>query len=139
MITPYIVFNRQCEEAMLFYERIFYGKKKNVMRYNDYIPIGVEEDVSNYVLHGEMELFGTPVTFADEVAKTVIAGNNIHLTINPTSVDEAAKMFNELQEGGEVPLPPTETFYSPFHATVKDRYGVVWNIIVIEKKVDAMK
>ena len=131
MVTPYILFDRQCEEAMQFYERIFSGEKKNIMKYNDYVPAGVEKDVSNYVLHGEMELFGTPFTFADEVAKPVIAGNNMHLTIQPKNVEEATKMFDALKEGGEVFLPPTETFYSPFHASVRDKFGIVWNIIVV--------
>lgn len=135
MVTPYIVFDRQCEEAMLFYEAVFSGEKKTILRYNDYVPLGVKEDVSNYVLHGEMELFGTPMTFADEVAKPVITGNNMHLTINPNNVAEGSKMFNELQEGGEVLLPPTEAFYSPLHAAVKDKYGIVWNIIVVQKKI----
>ena len=92
---------------------------------------GVEEDVSNYVLHGELEIFGTPFTFADEVAKPVVSGNNLHLTINPHELKEATEMFNELKESGEVFLPPTETFYSPFHASVMDKYGIVWNIIVV--------
>ena len=131
MVTPYILFDKQCEEAMQFYERVFSGEKKNILRYNDYVPDGVEEDVSNYVLHGELELFGTPFTFADEVSKPVVSGNNLHLTINPHEVKEASEMFDELKESGEVFLPPAETFYSPFHASVMDKYGIVWNIIVV--------
>lgn len=130
MVTPYIVFEKQCEEAMQYYEQIFSGQEKKILRYNEYIPAGVEEDVSNYVLHGEMELFGTPFTFADEVSRPVVIGDNICLTINPSDVKTARKMFDSLKEDGEIFLPPTETFYSPLHATVKDRYGIVWNIIV---------
>jgi PhnB protein len=37
--------------------------------------------------------------------------------------------FISLQTGGSVTLPPTETFYSNFHAAVVDQYGVCWNII----------
>lgn len=90
----------------------------------------MEEDVSNYVLHGEMELFGTPFNFAGEVSRPVVIGDNICLTINPSDVKTAKEMFDELKENGEIPLPPTETFYSPLHAAVNDRYGIVWNIIV---------
>ncbi|MGL9750108.1 VOC family protein [Enterococcus sp. DIV0170] len=131
MVTPYILFNKQCEEAMRYYEEVFSGEKLTIQRYQDYIPEGVEEDVSNYVLHGEMELFGSPFTFADEFSIPFQVGNNVHLTVNPSGVEEAAAMFDALKEAGEVYLPPTKTFYSPFHGSVKDKYGIVWNMIVI--------
>ncbi|MGM0168839.1 PhnB protein [Enterococcus sp. AZ135] len=131
MMTPYILFDRQCEEAMLFYEQVFSGQNKKILKYNEYVPDGVEEDVSNYVLHGDMELFGTQVTFADEFSEPVVVGNNVHLTINPDGVDEATKMYDQLKEEGSILLPPTKTFYSPLHTSVKDKYGIVWNIIVV--------
>jgi PhnB protein len=34
--------------------------------------------------------------------------------------------------GGKVTLPPTDTFYSTFHAAVKDKFGVDWNIVADE-------
>lgn len=131
MVTPELVFYKQCEEAMNFYEKVFHGQHKEFMRYQDYIPEGVEEDVSNYILHGTMEIFGTPFSFSDELSMPVIAGNMVHLTVNPHSTDEGMRLYDELKGNGEVLLPPTETFYSPLHASVKDKFGVIWNIIVI--------
>lgn len=55
----------------------------------------------------------------------------IYLTVNPNSLDEGNRIYGELKVGGEVLLPPTETFYSPMHTTAKDRFGILWNIIVI--------
>jgi PhnB protein len=134
MVTPYIIFNKQCEEALNFYERVFNGKNKEILRYNDYIPETEQElpsDLENYILHAKMEIFNTEFTFADEFSKPVVAGNMVHLTITPSSKEEGNKIFNELKENGEVYLAPVETFYSPLHATVKDKFGIVWNIIVI--------
>lgn len=130
MVTPELVFYKQCEEAMNFYENVFHGQNKEIMRYNDYIPEGVEENVSNYVLHGTMDIFDTPFSFADEFSTPVTAGTMLHLTITPSSVEEGRRLFEALKENGEVLLPPVETFYSPLHASVKDRFGVIWNIIV---------
>lgn len=48
-----------------------------------------------------MEIFDTEFTFADELSEV------------------------------QVLLLPAETFYSPFHTTVKDRFGILWNIIVV--------
>lgn len=93
MVTPYLVFSKQCEEAMDFYD--------------------------------------TQFTFADEFSKLVTPGSLVYLTINPSSLDEGTKVYDELKENGEVLLPATETFYSPLHATVKDKFGIMWNIIMI--------
>ncbi|MGG5372421.1 VOC family protein [Enterococcus sp. AZ196] len=131
MVTPYLVFNRQCEEAMTYYEKVFSGEKKEILRYTDYVPEGVVEDVRNYVLHGKMTLFETEFTFADEFSKPVTSGNQVHLTVHPSDAAEGKRIYNELSKEGEVFLPPTETFYSPLHTTIQDKFGIVWNIIVI--------
>lgn len=134
MVTPYIVFDKQCEEAVNFYEKVFHGKNKEIMRYNDYVPDTGQDlpvDISNYVLHAKMEIFDTEFTFADEFSEALIRGNTIYLTVNPHSLEEGNRIYGELKAGGEVLLPPTETFYSPFHTTVKDKFGILWNIIVI--------
>lgn len=130
MITLDLVFCMQCEEAMNFYENVFNGQNKEIMRYNDYIPEGTKDDVSNYVLHGTMNILDTQFTFADEFSQPLTIGNMVHLTINPHTLDEGMQLYNKLNENGEVLLPPTETFYSPLHTTVKDRFGIIWNIIV---------
>lgn len=138
MVTPYLVFDKQCEEAVNFYEKVFCGKNKEIMRYNDYVPDTERDlpvDISNYVLHAKMEIFNTEFTFADEFSETVKNGNNIYLTIYPNSLDEGNRIYGELKIGGEVLLPPTETFYSPFHTTVKDKFGILWNIMVIGQAV----
>ncbi len=33
---------------------------------------------------------------------------------------------------GEVTLPPTETFYSTFHAGLTDKFGIAWDIVAEE-------
>lgn len=78
-----------------------------------------------------MKIFDTQFTFVDEVSEPIVAGNMMHLNINPHTLDEGMKLYNELKENGEVLLPPTETFYSPLHTTVKDKFSVIWNIIVV--------
>ncbi|GHU49823.1 hypothetical protein FACS1894127_3960 [Clostridia bacterium] len=42
------------------------------------------------------------------------------------------KVFDALCVGGKITLPPTETFYSVFHAAVTDKFGVSWNVVAEE-------
>lgn len=136
MVTPYIVFDKECEEAVNFYEKVLNGKNKKILRYGKYIPDTKRElpsNLSNYVLHATMKIFNTEFTFADEFSEQVIIGNNLYLTINPATVKEAKQIHQDLKADGKELLVPTATFYSEFHSTVKDKYNILWNIIVISK------
>jgi PhnB protein len=82
-------------------------------------------------MHAEMVICGTNIWFADE-AQTVCRGENISLSATLPTGKEATAVFNALCDGGKVMLPPTDTFYSVFHAAVKDKYGIIWNVVAEE-------
>ena len=70
---------------------------------------------------------GTNVWLSDE-ATPPKNGDNIKLTAMAPTGKEATAIFDALCVGGEVKLPPTETFYSVFHAAVTDKFGVNFQI-----------
>jgi PhnB protein len=82
-------------------------------------------------MHGELVIYGTNVWFADESESPVI-GNNVKLSLKVPTGKEAAAVFDALSAEGDISLLPTETFYSVFHAAVKDKFGVIWNIVAEE-------
>jgi PhnB protein len=134
MITPYLTFNGNCKEALAFYRAAFHCDEPSVMPYGDYMPEGSKtppELLHEWVMHGEMVICGNNVWFADEAAPPVI-GDNVKLSITVPTGKEAAAIFDALCVGGEVTLPPTETFYSVCHAAVKDKFGVIWNVVAEE-------
>jgi len=134
MITPYLVFSGNCKEALDFYRVVFHCEEPTVIPYGDYMPEGSKtppELLREWVMHGEMVICGTNVWFADEAMAPAI-GDNIKLSVSVPEKHEATAIFDALSEGGEVTLPPTETFYSVFHAAVTDRFGVNWNVVAEE-------
>ena len=134
MVIQYITFNGKCREAMSFYRTVFSSKIKSLFPYGDYVPDGIEttpENLSDWVMHAEMKICGTNFWFADET-QTVVSGNMIKLTVFVKNAKTGQDYFNALKENGIVTLPPTETFYSTFHAAVTDKYGVCWNITAEE-------
>jgi len=135
MITPYLVFSGKCQEVMDFYREIFPCGEPTIMNYGDYMPedsTTPPELLRTWIMHGEMTICGTNVWFADEATPPTI-GDSIKLSVSIPTGKEAAVAFDMLCVGGTVTLPPTETFYSVFHAAVTDRFGVNWNVVALEQ------
>lgn len=134
MLAPYLVFNGKCKDALDFYREVFHCGEPKVLPYGDYMPEGSKtppELLRTWVMHAEMIICGTNVWFADE-AYPVVRGDSIKLSATVPSGKDAAEVFNALCVGGKVALPPTETFYSVFHAAVTDKFGVNWNVVAEE-------
>lgn len=135
MVTPYITFAGNCGAALEFYQTAFNSTIKMAQPYGEYVPEGVAsppDTLSTWILHAEMEICGTNFWFADEVAQPVTKGNMVKLTAQVADAKEAQRVFSILSKGAHITLPPTETFYSTFHAGLVDAFGVGWNITALE-------
>ena len=134
MITPYLTFNGNCKEALAFYRSVFPCGEPSVLPYGDYMPEGSPtppELLRSWVMHAEMTVCGTNVWFADSAQSPGNSGLITLSAIVPTE-GEARAIYDALCAGGTVTLPPTVTFYSVFHAVVRDRFGVPWQIVAEE-------
>lgn len=134
MITPYLVFNGNCKDAIEFYQEVFDCGEPKILPYGEYMPEGSKtppELLRTWVMHGEMVICGTNVWFADET-ETGVKGDNVRLSATVSTGEDAKTIFNALSAGGTVTLPPTQTFYSVFHAAVTDQFGVNWNVVAEE-------
>ena len=137
MITPYLTFNGNCKEALAFYRSVFPCGEPSVLPYGDYMPEGSPtppELLRSWVMHAEMTVCGTNVWFADSAQSPGNSGLITLSAIVPTG-REALAIYDALCAGGTVTLPPTVTFYSVFHAVVRDRFGVPWQIVADEAPV----
>ena len=134
MITPYLTFNGNCKEALAFYRSVFPCGEPSVLPYGDYMPEGSPtppELLRSWVMHAEMTVCGTNIWFADSAQSPGNSGLITLSAIVPTE-GEALAIYDALCAGGTVTLPPTVTFYSVFHAVVRDRFGVPWQIVAEE-------
>lgn len=134
MVTPYLVFNGNCNEVLEFYKTVFISEVRLLMPYGEYVPEGFEtppSDLSSWILHAEMQICGTNFWFADEISISA-KGNIVRLSATVPTQKEALEIFDRLKEFGDITLPPTETFYSTFHAALTDKFGIDWNIVAEE-------
>lgn len=131
MVQPYLYLNGNCSEAIDFYEKVFNGENKKIMRYKD-APANpnfpVPDKMRELVLHAEMNINGTQFNFSDSMEK-IIPGNMISLALSFGITDEVVSTFNKLKEDGEVLMELAPQFFSPMYGWVKDKFGVGWQLI----------
>src|SRR6478752_5573899 len=117
-INPYINFKGNCEEAFNFYKSVFGGEFPFVGRYKDMPPSEgnkMSEADGNRIMHmslpisKETTLMGSDV--GGEWAKHSVEGNNIQLSVNADSEEDAHRLFNGLSAGGRVNMPLEKTFW----------------------------
>lgn len=108
-LNPYLNFAGNCEEAFNFYKKVFGGEFSSITRFKDLqmpdAPPMPKED-ENKIMHkalpvGDSILMGnTP----EEMELKVNMGNNIYISIAPSSRDETTRLFNEITKDGVIEM-----------------------------------
>lgn len=130
----FLNFGGNCREAVEFYAAAFNAPLGEMMTYGEAphdpnYPVLDEAD-RNRLCYAGLPVGGITLMFMDmPSAHPCIVGNNINPTINLDDKDELLRIFNALQEGGQVFAPPQKTFYSELYAMVQDKFGVIWHLM----------
>ena len=129
----FINFDGNCREAVEFYAKVFKSAVNNLMTYADAPPnpnYTVPEADQNRIMYAGVPIGSIVVMFSDVPAGSkYLCGNNISPTISMNNKDEITRMYNELKEGGEVFMELGQTFFSEWYCMVKDKFGVIWQIL----------
>lgn len=136
-IQPYLYFNGSCREALEFYTEVFETEEPEIMTFGD-VPFDPDNTVSgemrHYVMHAKINIKGTELLLSDVFAgATFVAGNNVHLTIISEDMEEIKTLFGRLKEGGSVDMELQETFFSKCYGSLKDKFGIPWQLGYHEK------
>jgi len=126
-------FDGNCREAAEFYAKVFKSEVKNLMTFEQAPPnpdYPLHEADRNKIMYSDVQIGGITVMLMDTpTGWPLIVGNNINPTISMDSKEEVERIFNELKEGGEVHMELQQTFFSEWYGMVKDKYGVIWQIL----------
>ena len=134
-VSIYLNFNRNTEEAFLFYKSVFGTKFQDQIHRmgevppQDGMPALPEED-KNLVMHvalpimGEMVLMGTDIL--ESMGHSLTFGNNIYINLEPDTREETDALFTKLSEGGKVDMPMQEMFWGDYFGSCTDKFGVNW-------------
>jgi PhnB protein len=130
--TPYVMFQGQCAEAFACYAKLFDARIVRLLRFSQApagvpLPPGANPDL---VMHACLEKDGFRLMGGDMSQDCGAAAQAplFWVSIAVESVEEANRVADQLAEGGQVFMPPGETFFSQRFAMVQDRYGIRWMV-----------
>lgn len=133
-VSTYLNFNRNTEEAFVFYKSVFGGEfEGGIMRMGDnpsseHSPI-TEED-KHLVMHvclpilGDHRLMGTDAP--ESLGNKLKFGNNIYINLETDTRTETNRLFAALCEGGVVDMELQDMFWGDYFGSCTDKFGVQW-------------
>ncbi len=136
-LTPYILLNGNCKEALAFYEKALNGEILKQQTFGE-APSGdlqKLEEAKDLILHGLLEFDGGRIMFSDAYpSEPAPTESFISLAISLYSVEQVKNVFNALKEGGSVLIELSETFWTKCYGMVVDKFGIQWQIDYEEKE-----
>lgn len=137
--NPYLNFNGNTEEAFMFYKSVFGGEFSALLRFKD-MPQGqtpVAEQEKERILHIALPIGEDTVLMGSDISESMgqklTTGNNIYISLQTGSKEEAERLYNALSAGGKIEMPLQKMFWGAYFASFSDKFGVQWMINYKEK------
>lgn len=130
-ISPYLIFEGRCQEALDFYQKAIGAKIGMVLRFKD-SPEPPSGDCGggnpNAIMHSSFQIGESTILASDGRCQSAAKFEGFSLSYTVKSEAEAKQKFDALVEGGQVIMPLTKTFFSPSFGMLTDKFGVSWMI-----------
>ena len=126
-LTPYLLFDGTCRQAMEFYKSCF-GGELSLLKVKDspakeQMPAVQQEKVLNARLRsGNLDISASDWLMPN---RTPVRGNTVCLYLSGGTYQELKARFERLSEGADVTDPLSDKFYGTYGA-LNDRFGVRW-------------
>lgn len=131
-IIPLIHFNGQCDEAIQLYKKAFGCTVKSLIHYSDAVNHGWEKQdtlAENRVYHSEILFGNQEVRLSDNSEEEAELSRQVVHLISFDTAEEVEEAFAVLREDGEILQPLEKPPYAVIIGTVKDRFGIQWNLV----------
>ena len=133
-VSIYLNFAGNAEEAFNSYKKIFKTEfSAPFMRMGDMpahpgMPALSETDKTK-VMHVALPILGGTQIMATDVLESMghklLEGNNVTISLNPDTKEEADRLYSELCKGGTDGVAPHDEFWG-YWGTCKDKFGIRW-------------
>ena len=129
-MQAYLTFNGNAAEALAFYAKALGGKVIFSMTFGE-SPMGAEtpDAYKSKIMHATLEARGHQLMASDMPPGMAFEGyKGFSLSVQGDNVDEGKKLFEALDEGGEVTMPYGPQFWAVGFGMLTDKFGVSWMV-----------
>ena len=124
-LTPYIMFNGNCEEALNFYAKTIGGEIKHLSRYEGSPAESMSADKQK-VLHANFVSNDIAFMAADGQQGGAQNVGMVHLCLDFKDATIEEEVFNALSEGAQITMPLQDTFWGAKFGMLTDKFGIQW-------------
>jgi PhnB protein len=129
-LHTFLNYGGNCEQAFRFYEQHLGGKITMMMTQGQQPnPNEVPPDRKNAILHARISIGETEIMGADVPPERFQPMRSVYLSLTVSSIDEAARIYALLSDGGEIFMPMQETFFAIRFGMLRDKFGTSWMIL----------
>lgn len=125
-LTPYLMFNGTCREAMTFYQHCLGGELMVQTFADTPAAAHMPADAQQNVMHSMLTTDDMLLMASDAGMGPVAKGDMVSLSINCHSTEEIQRLFSLLSAGGTVTMPLEDTFWGATFGIFTDRFGIDW-------------
>jgi PhnB protein len=133
-LSPYLLFDGFCAQAMQFYQSVFEGELK-VTKVKDSPARGqMSASLQDRVLNARLRSDGIDISASDWLrpSETRVRGNSVCLYLSGGTQPHLKALFEKLAAGAEVTDPLKEQSFGVYGA-LNDNFGVRWMFWTDEK------
>jgi len=129
-IDAYLLFDRDCADAMRFYQKLLGGKLDIIRNGESPAAAQTPPEAKDLVMHARLELGeGRSLMASDWMAPYPYEPKKgFSLSLAYPTAEEGKRVFDTLAEGGKVTMPYGETFWAKGFGMCTDRFGTPWMV-----------
>ena len=135
-VHAYLNFNGQCEEAFLFYEKVFKVENIGIHRFKD-LPkdpnFQIEEADGNKVMHTALVINENTMLMGSDCIESfghkAVGGNNAYIMLDTDTAERAKELYNDLTVGNStIEMELGEQPWAELYGSFKDQFDICWMI-----------
>jgi PhnB protein len=129
--STYLNFGRNTEEVFLFYKSVF-GTEflAPITRMSVSGAPDLNDADQNLVMNVALPIVGGHVLMGTDAPESMgfnlVQGNNVHINLEPDSLEETERLFAALSNGGKVGMALEKMFWGAYFGSITDKYGIQW-------------